>query len=125
VVCGFASSKVERFRYLYYEQHFVTALDEDMQVVKRLPRKFRTRACLQKHPVKIPSRLASVRYFLEEVLPALIAHGACGVLFSDAGGLQVCDSVLSANDFTCLALAFLYLQKICWTWHLSGTVWRF
>jgi hypothetical protein len=87
----FASSKVERFNYLYDEQRFVTALKEDVRVVKRLPRKFRTRASLQKQPVKTPGRLASVHYYLEEVLPALTAHGACGLVFSDGGGLQVCD----------------------------------
>lgn len=87
----FASSKVERFSYLYDEQRFVTALKEDVRVVKRLPRKFRTRASLQKQPVKTPGRLASVQYYLEEVLPALTAYGACGLVFSDGGGLQVCD----------------------------------
>ena len=30
VVCGFASSKIERFSYLYDEQRFVIALEEDV-----------------------------------------------------------------------------------------------
>ncbi|KAG0621937.1 hypothetical protein M758_3G059600 [Ceratodon purpureus] len=81
-------SKVERFSYLYDEQRFITALKDDVRVVKRLPKKFRTRASLQKQSVKTPARLSSVHFYLDEVLPALTTHGACGLVFSDGGGLQ-------------------------------------
>ena len=60
-------------------------------MVKYLPEKFRTRACLQKHLIKTSSRLAFVHYFLEEVLPPLTTHDACGLVFSNGGGLHVCD----------------------------------
>lgn len=84
-----ASSKKENFSYLYDEQHFITALKGDVRVVKRLPKQLRTRSSLQKQPVKTPARLSSVHFFLDEVLPALTAHGACGLVFLDGGGLQV------------------------------------
>ena len=83
-----ASSKVQKFSYLYDEQHFITALKDDVRVVKHLPKKFRTRASLQKQPMKTPPRLSSVQFFLREILPALTAHGACGLVLSDGGGLQ-------------------------------------
>ena len=90
------SSKVERFSYLYDEQRFITALKDDVRVVKRLPKKFRTRASLQKQSVKTPARLSSVHFYLDEVLPALTTHGACGLVFSDGGGLQVCIQIVRA-----------------------------
>jgi len=84
-----SSSKVEGFNYLYDESHFITALKDDVRVVKYLPKQFRSRARLQKQPVKTPTRFSSVKYCLDEVLPTLAAHGACGLVFSDGGGLQV------------------------------------
>nr|PNR49682.1 hypothetical protein PHYPA_011578 [Physcomitrium patens] len=83
-----ASSKVKSFGYLYDEQHFITAVKDDVRVVKLLPNSFRTRASLQKLPVKTPTRFSSVQFYLDEVLPALSAHGACGLVFAKGGGLQ-------------------------------------
>lgn len=79
---------MKSFGYLYDEQHFITAVKDDVRVVKLLPNSFRTRASLQKLPVKTPTRFSSVQFYLDEVLPALSAHGACGLVFAKGGGLQ-------------------------------------
>lgn len=97
-----ASSKVKSFGYLYDEQHFITAVKDDVRVVKLLPNSFRTRASLQKLPVKTPTRFSSVQFYLDEVLPALSAHGACGLVFAKGGGLQVCSVSPSIAVFSAL-----------------------
>lgn len=76
----------------------MAALKGDVQVVKLLPEELRTRDRLQKQPVKTLMRDSSVQYYLDEVLPALAAHGACGLVFQDGGGLQV-PSTFSMHSF--------------------------
>lgn len=75
----------------------MAALKDDVQVVKLLPEELRTRARLQEQPVKITLRDSSVQYYLDEILPALAAHGACGLVFQDGGGLQVPQPSLIAS----------------------------
>ncbi|KAL8159632.1 hypothetical protein V2J09_001169 [Rumex salicifolius] len=82
------SSQFTSFSYLYNEDQFVTALKNDVIVVKSLPPELKEARKQKQLPTFKPTRSASPSYYLDEVLPVLKRAKVIGLLLMEGGCLQ-------------------------------------
>ncbi|XP_051118964.1 O-fucosyltransferase 27 [Andrographis paniculata] len=82
------STEFKSFAYLYSEEQFMTALSEDIKVVKTLPKDLKGARRKKEIPsFKVPSS-ASPYFYLHHVLPVLNKHSVVELVIPDGGCLQ-------------------------------------
>ncbi|KAK3002481.1 hypothetical protein RJ639_020334 [Escallonia herrerae] len=82
------SSKFRSFSYIYNEEQFVSALANDVNIVKSLPLKLKEARKQKKYPTFKPKRTASPSYYTREVLPELKKAKVIGLVLTDGGCLK-------------------------------------
>lgn len=88
------SSKFKEFGYIYDEEHFMSALANDVPIIKDLPKQFKMIKQEKMMTLKFPPSTASTSFYFKEVLPDLKMRGVIGLVISRGGCLQ---AILPAN----------------------------
>ncbi|KAL6970544.1 Protein EMBRYO SAC DEVELOPMENT ARREST 30 [Sarracenia purpurea var. burkii] len=82
------SSKFNSFSYLYNEEQFISALKNDVTIVKSLPPTLKELRKRKKFPTFKPKNSASPTFYMKEVLPKLKDANVVGLVLYDGGCLQ-------------------------------------
>ncbi|CAN6443297.1 unnamed protein product [Victoria cruziana] len=85
---GGISYKFKSFSYIYNEDHFISALANDVVVVKSLPDDMNKAMEKMKYPTISPQRLARPSFYVNEVLPKLKEMEVVKLVIYDGGCLQ-------------------------------------
>ncbi|XP_021745246.1 uncharacterized protein At1g04910-like [Chenopodium quinoa] len=82
------SSKYSSFSYIYNEEQFLAALQNEIKIVKTLPSKLKEARKKKQFPTFKPTRSALPSYYTREVLPVLKKTKVIGLVLYDGGCLQ-------------------------------------
>ncbi|XP_062232155.1 protein EMBRYO SAC DEVELOPMENT ARREST 30-like [Phragmites australis] len=88
------SPKFKSFSYLYDEEHFITALSNDVAIVHGLPKDLKEARKKFKFSTVSPRNSATPEYYITEVLPRLVKSKVIGIIVNGGKCLQ---SVLPAS----------------------------
>lgn len=88
------STQFKSFAYLYSEDHFITALAEDIKIVRTLPKDLKGARRKKEIPSFKVANSASPSFYLHHVLPVLNKHLVVELVIPDGGCLQVLLSLL-------------------------------
>ncbi|KAK1279684.1 hypothetical protein QJS04_geneDACA019747 [Acorus gramineus] len=82
------SAKFKSFSYLYNEDQFISALTNDVIVVRSLPNSLKEARKGNKFPTISPKSSAPPSFYINEVLPKLKQSKVVGLMITDGGCLQ-------------------------------------
>lgn len=82
------STEFKSFAYLYNEDQFMSALAEDVKIVKTLPKNLKGSRRKKEIPSFRVSSTSSPSFYLHYVLPVLARHSVVEILVADGGCLQ-------------------------------------
>nr|GEV18310.1 O-fucosyltransferase 27 [Tanacetum cinerariifolium] len=82
------SAQFKSFAYLYNEDHFMSALANDITIVKTLPKTLKGARRKKEIPSFKVFNSQSPYYYLHHVLPVLVRHSVAELVVSDGGCLQ-------------------------------------
>ncbi|XP_074562327.1 protein EMBRYO SAC DEVELOPMENT ARREST 30-like [Curcuma longa] len=82
------SPRFKSFSYLYDEEQFISALSEDVVIVKTLPADLKEARKKAKFPSVSPKPSASPNFYIRDVLPEFKKSKVIRILISDGGCLQ-------------------------------------
>ncbi|XP_022895780.1 O-fucosyltransferase 27-like [Olea europaea var. sylvestris] len=82
------STEFKSFAYLYNEDQFMSALLEDVKIVKTLPKNLKGSRRKKEIPSFRVSSTSSPSFYLHYVLPVLIRHSVVEIVVADGGCLQ-------------------------------------
>lgn len=83
------STEFKSFAYLYNEDQFIAALENDVKIVKTLPKDLKGARKKKEIPSFKVSNSASPYFYLHQVLPVLSRHSVVELVVSDGGCLEV------------------------------------
>lgn len=89
------STEFKSFAYLYSEDQFMSALEQDIRIVKTLPKDLKGARRKKNIPSFKVLNSASPYFYLHHVLPVLNKHSVVELVIPDGGCLQVSYSVVA------------------------------